>query len=408
MVQVFDLFRDIPVIKILGGEVDGDRQQRQVGGSPVPELEEDLLDHIQIQFVQQVVILQHGNEVPGGNGAADRIVPAGQRLKRGGFLRRCTADALVEHPDPFFAERAVQILDDIALVPVLRIVQAGIDHICAGQIPAEALKGALRMVHRFREHHFGAEIDNAGLDAGGVPGSIGTDLPVYAHQAVGKILFAFKGGDQDDMIVGAAGNEGIREVLFQGFRDEAQELVAFGETVLVVVELHGIQIGIDQHRRFPVQTERADPVIGKFLHIVDVGKAGDGVPVEEILLEEVVILVRFLHVLPGGVDILPGDEGQLFPVRHGLPVSDGVDGMVSVGMAAAEKDIVSEFAARETFDRTRHAPGVVRMENVILAGFQELQQFLPGRFHLGAQAVGDEQGNDLPVLHIKDGERQET
>ena len=70
------------------------------------------------------------------------------------------------------------------------------------------------------------------------------------------------------------------------------------------------------------------PFIGEFLHIVDVGQTCERITVEMILAEDIVFFIGFFDFIPGGGNILIGQEGNLRPVRHGVPISHRVDEVI--------------------------------------------------------------------------------
>ena len=140
LIQVLDLLGDVPVIKILGSEVDRDRKQRKVGFRADRDLFHHLLDHIQVQFVQEVIFLQDGDEFARGDISAVRVDPAGQSLKTGGPVGLHPADSLVEDFDPTFLQGPVQVLNDIPLAPVMLVSQLGIHPEDGVQIAADALE----------------------------------------------------------------------------------------------------------------------------------------------------------------------------------------------------------------------------------------------------------------------------
>ena len=55
---------NIRIIKILCGKIDGNRNQGKPMGTPDRDLPAHLLGHEKVQFVHQVILLQHRDEFP--------------------------------------------------------------------------------------------------------------------------------------------------------------------------------------------------------------------------------------------------------------------------------------------------------------------------------------------------------
>jgi hypothetical protein len=103
--------RERAVAEVLRGDVDGD--ERQPAGAAV-ELREHLQPAHEHQLVDrrdEPVLLGHADELLGGDGTADRMHPAGQRLPADHCARSEVHDRLEEGDEVPVVERCPQLVD---------------------------------------------------------------------------------------------------------------------------------------------------------------------------------------------------------------------------------------------------------------------------------------------------------
>ena len=75
-----DLLHHVTGFKIRPGEVDGHGHRLQSRRLLLPHVEQHLLQHIEVQLVDQHALFQNGDEGVGHEHAVHRIKPPGQRL----------------------------------------------------------------------------------------------------------------------------------------------------------------------------------------------------------------------------------------------------------------------------------------------------------------------------------------
>ena len=254
----------------------------------------------------------------------------------------------------------------------------------------------------------GVMIENAdaGLDAGGISECLLPDLVVHRDQAAVQVGLVDISVEDDEMIVRPAGDQCVRKEFLQLTRDEQKQFVTLGKAVLVIIELHGIDIGIDEHRNFPVQPHRLDPLVGELMHIVDVGQARQRIPVELILLEEQILQGTVLDHLFGGGDVHIDHERQFRSVRHGLPAADDMDQVVTVLVPGADQLVViGDTAVGKVVTDPGHLARIIRVSPVVLAGTHQDHGLVPVQPGQLAETVRNEQGNHLFVNELVDDDR---
>ena len=197
------------------------------------------------------------------------------------------------------------------------------------------------------------------------------------------------------MIIHAAGQQGVREERVQDTGNQAEQIVSAGKAILIVIKLHGIHVRIDQDGRFPVQAEGVNPFVSKFLHIVQIGEAGQRIAVEMILAEKMILFLEFAELLAGGGKILVSQERKLRSVVRVEPVADRVDIVITVRVAAAEKDVIPAAMRRELPCGLQNPAGVIRMHGFETAGVDQLYQLFTGNFHLVAESVRHKEGDNI-------------
>ena len=137
---------DVGVVKILRREVHRHGNDGHAGLLPLGDLPAELLRHVQIQLVQQVVFLQHGDKLRGADDAAHGIHPARQRLQSGRLAGFYAHDGLVEYLDPPIFQCRIEGFHDVSLAPVAVAGLGRIQQVGEVQIAADLLQRVPRVL----------------------------------------------------------------------------------------------------------------------------------------------------------------------------------------------------------------------------------------------------------------------
>ena len=110
-----DLLHDVAGVKVGAGEVDGLGHHVEACLRLLLHLFQHLLEHVEIQLIDQPGLFERGYKLGGGKKTEGRIDPAGQRLFVADLAVGGPDDRLVVHLDPALGKRAVQVVVDIAV-----------------------------------------------------------------------------------------------------------------------------------------------------------------------------------------------------------------------------------------------------------------------------------------------------
>ena len=90
----------VAVAEVIPADVEGDRDPTKALLLSLSCLPADLLQEVLVEKADEVVLLQHRDELRGGEHPPLRVLPAGEALKAAERSRRHIDEGLVVHPDP--------------------------------------------------------------------------------------------------------------------------------------------------------------------------------------------------------------------------------------------------------------------------------------------------------------------
>ena len=207
---------------------------------------QDLIQDIQIQLADQLGAFQDRDKIGRREQAFFRVDPAGQ-----GFLVADPAvgspdDGLVVHPDPFFFNGPVQVVEDI-----LAVIGLG-QHVFVKVIKTGSILVPVHITGIFRpvagschRHRFNAGEVDACPHRQAVP--VVEEL-AFVKYSIQRVFQAFLVGKARKIILGKAAAVFVAEMLHQNSRETGQQLIPFGITVLAVVILHPVQVEVQEDR----------------------------------------------------------------------------------------------------------------------------------------------------------------
>ena len=293
-----DLFDDVAGVEVRPGEVDGLGHQEQALRLLERQLFQHLLHHVKVQPVDQLGLLQDGDEIRRGEEAALRVDPPGQ-----GFLVADPPvggadDGLVVDLDPALGDGPVQVADDVLLL--FGHGQHGVVVVLEGGFVggADGVAGDLGQVAGGADVHVPGFVQvDARQDGGTSLAALG--VPVL-EQLVQLVLQARLLGDDGEVILpksaAALLAEGGGEQLGQG----PEQLVAAGEAVALVVELHAAEVQVQAGEAAAALFGAGQVPVGQLEEIGHAGQAGEQVvvvAVQDALLEPGLQLVPILLLL---------------------------------------------------------------------------------------------------------------
>ena len=185
-----------------------------------------------------MILLQRRNENRRGDNPADRVHPAGQGFQRGAASRFRFRDSLVIHPEPVIVQRLFVVFHDIQFIPVLLIRVRRPETPDPVHIRADPPHRVACMIHRFGAAHIPGHLTDSGYHAGRVSISFPADAPVGLLDFFAKLHSVFRIGDQDNVVFHATDKQAVRESFLQHGSNQADQLIALFESVLVVIGLH--------------------------------------------------------------------------------------------------------------------------------------------------------------------------
>ena len=414
LIEPVHLAHDVRVVKVLPGEVHGDRHQRQAAIPAEPDLAAHLLEHVQIELVELMVFQQRRDEVPRRDDAALRIDPAGQALEGRDLPALHPVERMVVDLDPALVHCPVEVLHDIAALPVgiVRLLRKERDLAVQVVLDAsERVPGVIQRLGQLTALGHGAD---AGAYPGGVPPGPAPDHRVDLVQPGFQHLRIVLTGDDDKVVVRAPDHQRLRKLALQGFGGQAEEPVALLEAVLVVVRLHGFDVRIDQVRGMAVGPDGGDLLVAILVHVVDVRQLRQPVRVEAVPLEERIRLQLLPRRLPGRREIDVGDDRQLRPVRHGLPLAEAVElrilrqaGFWVLADLAAEHDVIGAALMQKVVADPGDHADVIGVHPLEHADPQPIQDRRPVHARVAAKAVRgeDRHGAAADVLIVDERKR---
>ena len=253
------------------------------------------------------------------------------------------------------------------------------------------------MVQRGGQGAVGLKGEDARLDAGGGPEGRGLYPLVQGEDARLGLRFAGVGVQHHEVVVRGAGHQPVGEDLTQRLADQPQQLVPAGEAVLGVVEAHGVHVAVDQHGRLALHPQGVHPLLAELAQVVDVGQARQGIGVKGVLLEQAIALDHPGNLFLALAHVRIAEQGQLRAVRHDLPLADGVEIVIAVGVAGAEQHVVVALVAGKGIADALQTADVVRVHPLKLALREPGHRHVAGLAHQLAEAVGHQQRHHLAV-----------
>ena len=292
------------------------------------------------------------------------------------------------------------MLNDVLVVPELffRVVCVEItDVVQVCPDPFQCIPGTVK-----RKRGCAILIKHAGarLDASGVAVRLMLHLFINRYDSFYHPFFTLERIDNDKVIVRAPNDKRIRSLFLQLVSDELQKVVSLFIPVLTVVIVHGDHVGIDQHRRFSGGSQGMDTLIRELVQIVEVGKACQGICVELIGFEQVIVLLSAVHGGEVCGQIGVGQQRKLRPVLHELPLPDGVNHMIAVGMPCAEDKIIVTSLVGKLITHTGDTPDIIRVKPLKLSVPEPRHGMLPVHANKLAEAVRNKEWDDLPVNEL--------
>ena len=125
---VFHHTEHIHAVKIVSGQVEGNRGNAQIFVQPFPQHPAHFLQHIGVQPVDQPGLFQHRDEGGRGQEPHLRIHPPGQGFQTAQFACQGADHRLVVHLDPVVLQGLLQVLSHIVPdVPVHRLAGGDVD-----------------------------------------------------------------------------------------------------------------------------------------------------------------------------------------------------------------------------------------------------------------------------------------
>ena len=233
---------------------------------------QNLIDHVQIQLVDQSRVLQGRDEVGRGQNPFFRIDPSRQRFHIANPFSDSADDRLEIHLNPFFFDRPVNIFNDIPLMfflfpqflPVVihsRFIPAAQG--CTGQFCPVAGNADMNV---FILPHINAHMDRQHFSA--------VHLPAFTEQLL-QFFFQIRFFRQYGEVIGAdPAALFISKCFRQYFCKGLQQCIPLRKTVLHVEVFHAAEIHIQQHILYAFFLGRFFACLCQFKEIGHVRKTG--------------------------------------------------------------------------------------------------------------------------------------
>ena len=241
-----DLLHHVAGVEVRPGEVDGMGDEGIAGVLHDPVLFQHLLEHIEVELVDQPRVLQIGDKAARRQDSVLRVDPARQRLLVADVSVGRADDGLVIDPDPVLGDGPVQILADMAAardVLLQRgVVVAEVGHDGVAQLVAGDLGPVAGLADRVVRVAVPADADAQRQRIAAVQALAGGEQPRQA------LLDPRLLRQHDEVVLPDAAAVLVAEGRGQKLRQLQQQAVALDEAVFVVVELHAAEVQIEDHR----------------------------------------------------------------------------------------------------------------------------------------------------------------
>ena len=275
------LLDHVAALKIHAGKVDGLGNQIEPGVPLSLHLFQHLLQHIQVELVDQLGFLQGGYEFPRRQEAENGIDPSGQRFLVADLSIRGANDRLVVYPDPAFSQRAIQVVYDVNVNLALfehdlvKIRDGGTEFtplLIPGKLGA--VTGDVD-VHPFQRVRINADTNGHALPAHG-------GLTLLYHLAK-RFIHVVLVGHRREMVAVEAANPMVPELPRQNPGQVLDCLVAHFKAILPVVVPQPDDIEIKHHGPQAFREHLVPRLLRKGEEMPHVGKIRQPVVIELVI-----------------------------------------------------------------------------------------------------------------------------
>ena len=269
-----DFLHDIAAFKVRPGQVQGRGHHIQAHPLLPLHLFQDLVQHVQIQLVNQLGFLQHGNELGGRQEALRRVDPAGQRFFVAHPAVGCADDGLIVHLDPALGKRLVQIAGNV--LPSFRFGQhLAVKKGVAGHNGVSVqVAGDLRPVTRLADLDFGICQEDTGTHRQIVAL---VEALGFFKQAAKPFLDPLGLGKHGKMILAEPGAAFAAEMRGQHMAKVQNQLIPGGKAVFAVEGFHAAQVDKQNGGFLPMGQHAFQARFRQFKKVGHVGQAGEGI-----------------------------------------------------------------------------------------------------------------------------------
>ena len=246
--DAFDLREHVPELEVDARKIH--RNVRRLPARPRAAFHlvlADALDRVEVEPVDEVRVLQHGDERARRDDAAHRVAPARERLEAADLPRGGADLRLVPDLDPALAERAVKIRHDVRLEAAL-LLHRGVEvRDLAVVHPLDAVARELRAVEDERDVR---DVRRRRVDA---------DLHAQEDARLGLLDRLDDGLDvrvevlparhHDEAVAAEARHRHGAERAFEGARDAHEQMVACLESKFLIHDTEIFNIEVKERRR---------------------------------------------------------------------------------------------------------------------------------------------------------------
>ena len=292
-----DLIDDIAGLEVDAGDVQRLGHEIQALGLLFLQLQQNLVQHVEVQPVDQARVFQDRDKIARRDQASVRVDPAGKGLLVADPAAGSTDDRLEENLDPALFQGTVEVVYHIAVAldagqhAVVKAAVVG--HVGTAQHVA-GIFGAV--AGRAGIHQLQAVLIDAHTDGQGPAGVCAREILENRLQTRVHILTA---GDGDEMILPHAAAVFLSEMAGDDVGRRAEQPVALFQAVLAVEVLHAVQIEEQQSRSGALLENAGSGAVGLLIKTAHARQACQLVGVDAPVQIADVLLQMVTHLAEG-------------------------------------------------------------------------------------------------------------